>query len=163
MAERVRGEGETIQKYLSRPSGTPMTDVIHGFSVETFQSDLKELAPTIWKLLLNSSAKTDRQVRRNKELVFVSICAMISMLRSQKANNFQVVIGFFLLGSGASKREIEVIHHAGLSISYNSIIDHIQLLAAENLERLQTVVKEYTCSIVWDNIKMTRYFIRYLA
>ncbi|THV04221.1 hypothetical protein K435DRAFT_649528, partial [Dendrothele bispora CBS 962.96] len=38
--------------------------------------------------------------------------------------------------------------------TYNSIIDHIQLLAAENLERLQTVVKEYTCSIVWDNINI---------
>ncbi|KAJ7877391.1 hypothetical protein B0H14DRAFT_2281708, partial [Mycena olivaceomarginata] len=52
------------------------------------------------------------------------ICALISVLRSQKANNFQLAIGLFLLGSGASKREMEVFAHAGLSISYQSIIDH---------------------------------------
>ncbi len=37
--------------------------------------------------------------------VLTCILAMISMLRSQKANNFQVTIGLFLLASGASKRE----------------------------------------------------------
>ncbi|THU79765.1 hypothetical protein K435DRAFT_875094 [Dendrothele bispora CBS 962.96] len=132
MAERVQKEGAAIQRYLSRPSGTPMTDVVNQFSLEKFRSDLQELAPTIWKLLLSAAvpanAAQDGGVRRNKELVFVSICAMISMLRSQKANNFQVVIGFFLLGSGASKREIEVLHQAGLSISYTAVMEHIRLL-----------------------------------
>ncbi|THU77414.1 hypothetical protein K435DRAFT_702421, partial [Dendrothele bispora CBS 962.96] len=158
MAERVQKEGAAIQRYLSRPSGTPMTDVVNQFSLEKFRSDLQELAPTIWKLLLSvavpANVVQDGGVRRNKELVFVSICAMISMLRSQKANNFQVVIGFFLLGSGASKREIEVLHQAGLSISYTAVMEHIRLLAAENLDYVRKIVKEYMFSIVWDNINL---------
>jgi hypothetical protein len=86
--------------------------------------------------------------------VFTTICALISVLRSQKANNFQLVIGLFLLGSGASKREMEVLAHAGLSISYQSIIDHVKQLSKEGLKKIQDLVKSCMCQIVWDNLNI---------
>ncbi|KAJ7808372.1 hypothetical protein B0H14DRAFT_2198896, partial [Mycena olivaceomarginata] len=54
----------------------------------------------------------------------------VSVLRPQKANNLQIVIGLFL-DSSASKREIEVLAHAGLSVSYTTIIVHVRLLSKE--------------------------------
>lgn len=79
---------------------------------------------------------------------------MLSMSRSQKANNYQVVIGMFLLASGSAKREIEVLAHAGLSVSYQTIQDHIHTLSDEALERLKKLVKEKMIFIVWDNLNI---------
>ncbi len=79
---------------------------------------------------------------------------MIAVLRSQRSNNFQTVIGLFLLGSGAAKRQIEVLSHAGLSTSYNSIMDHIKILSKEGIIRFRDVVKSCMCSIVWDNLNI---------
>jgi hypothetical protein len=75
-------------------------------------------------------------------------------MRSQKANNFQLVIGLFLLGSGASKREIEVLAHAGLSVSYSTIIDHVKGLSKEGMDRIRELVKGSMCQIVWDNLNI---------
>ncbi|KAJ7022234.1 hypothetical protein C8F04DRAFT_971719, partial [Mycena alexandri] len=86
--------------------------------------------------------------------VFTTICALISVMRSQKANNFQLVIGLFLLGSGASKREIEVLAHAGLSISYSTITEHVKSLSQEGVEEIQELVKSTMCQIVWDNLNI---------
>lgn len=79
---------------------------------------------------------------------------MISVLRSQKANNYQVVIGLFLLGSGASKREMEVLAHAGLSISYTAITQHVKKLSEEGMAQIRALIKKSMCSIVWDNLNI---------
>lgn len=86
--------------------------------------------------------------------VFTTICAPIAVLRSQRANNFQLVIGLFLLGSGASKREISVLAHAGLSISYQRIIDHVKKLSEEGLATIREVAKSGMVQIVWDNLNV---------
>ncbi|KAK1223966.1 hypothetical protein PQX77_013154 [Marasmius sp. AFHP31] len=77
---------------------------------------------------------------------------MLAALWSQKANDFQVVMGLFLLASGASKREIDVLLHAGLCVSYTSILHHVKLLSQENMAEIQKVVKEYLIGIIWDNV-----------
>ena len=79
---------------------------------------------------------------------------MLSILRSQKANNFQAVIGLFLLGSGAAKREIEVFAHAGISLSYKGVMDYVKNLSIEGIRQFRQVFKECTCSIVWDNLNI---------
>ncbi|KAJ7917833.1 hypothetical protein B0H13DRAFT_1578600, partial [Mycena leptocephala] len=86
--------------------------------------------------------------------VFTTICALISVLRSQKANNFQLIIGLFLFGSGASKREMEVLAHAGLSVSYTTIITHIKELSEERLEKIRELCKSCMVQIVWDNLNI---------
>ncbi|KAL0058483.1 hypothetical protein AAF712_014833 [Marasmius tenuissimus] len=71
---------------------------------------------------------------------------------SQKANSFQVVMGLFLLASGASKREVDVLAHAGLMVSYTSILHHMKTLSQENLEQVQKVAKEFMVGLIWDNV-----------
>ncbi|KAJ7665677.1 hypothetical protein B0H17DRAFT_904260, partial [Mycena rosella] len=70
------------------------------------------------------------------------------------ANNYQVVISLFLLGSGASKREIEVLAHAGLSTSYTAIREHLRTLSGEAVERFKQLIKHQMCFIVRDNLKI---------
>ncbi|KAF7348158.1 hypothetical protein MSAN_01768700 [Mycena sanguinolenta] len=160
--ERVlEAEGKAIQALLTRHWTTNVTELLKDFSMEKLAEDLQEIAPTLWRVLARVSIpgkatrrESDGESRREKSLIFTSVCAMLSMSRSQKANNYQVVIGMFLLASGAAKREIEVLAHAGLSVSYSTIQDHIHTLSAEASQRLKQLVKEQMCSIVWDNLNI---------
>ncbi|THU99993.1 hypothetical protein K435DRAFT_818414 [Dendrothele bispora CBS 962.96] len=149
---RIQKEGEAIQKLCTRKPGTKKHELLENFSLERLQAEIENCAPTLWQILTKACEARDVNTRRSKELVFITMCAMISITRSQKANDFQIVVGLFLLGSGASKREMEVLAHAGLSVSYSSVIDHIKTLSQENHSIFQNVIKQLMCSVVWDNI-----------
>ncbi|KAJ7711661.1 hypothetical protein B0H16DRAFT_1815978 [Mycena metata] len=133
LEEVLQQEGKAIQELLTRERGTRILELLEEFSMEQLGDQLQEVAPTLWRILETTAIpdKTTRreeqgEARRQKRLVFTTACAMLSISRSQLANNYQVVIGLFLLASGASKREMEVLAHAGLSTSYNTISSHIK-------------------------------------
>lgn len=79
---------------------------------------------------------------------------MIAKLRSQKANNFQAVIAMFLIGSGSAKREMEVLAHAGLSLSYTAALQYLRQLSDEAKKRYRELAKECMIMIVWDNLNI---------
>ncbi|KAF7369548.1 hypothetical protein MVEN_00284700 [Mycena venus] len=147
-------EGQAIQDFLTRGR---MTSIMH----LEINSSLEGVAPTLWRILdtvatpgLLTRREKQGEARREKRLVFTTACAMLSVSRSQLANNYQLVIGLFLLASGASKREMEVLAHAGLSTSYDTIQDHIHILSAEAVKRFQQLIKKQMCFIVWDNLNI---------
>ncbi|KAJ7677231.1 hypothetical protein B0H17DRAFT_945187, partial [Mycena rosella] len=148
----LQAEGAAIQKLLSRDWTVDVMTLLQEFSMEELAQQLIEVAPTLWRIL--ETVSTASASTRRKSQVFTSICAMLSVSRSQKANNYQVVIGLFLLASGSSKREMEVLAHAGLSTSYNTIKDHIHKLSAEGAERFRDLIKTQMCFIVWDNLNI---------
>ncbi|KAK7050002.1 hypothetical protein VNI00_005433 [Paramarasmius palmivorus] len=159
MQKKLQKEGQAIQAIFSRRKGSSIHSVLDDFNMKSFEEKLKDAAPILWSMLSDvAQAKEEPELsreessRRSKELVFVCICAMISVVRSQKANTFQVVIGLFLLGSGASKREIDVLAHAGLSVSYPTVMDHVKALSVENMKIVQEVIKVIMCFLVWDNV-----------
>ncbi|KAJ6577766.1 hypothetical protein B0H19DRAFT_1337487 [Mycena capillaripes] len=161
MVEIFQREGRAIQAILTRDSTTSVTDLLKIFSMEQLAQEIEAKAPCLWDALTvlsepdqSTRRDDDGENRRNKGLVFTTICALISVLRSQKANNFQLVIGLFLLGSGASKREMEVLAHAGLSVSYTSIISHVKKLSKEGLENIREVCRTCMVQIVWDNLNI---------
>ncbi|KAJ7027815.1 hypothetical protein C8F04DRAFT_1008089, partial [Mycena alexandri] len=161
LAEIFQHEGRAIQAVLTRGSTTTVTELLKDFSMDQLAEEIQEAAPYLWAALAalaepdqSTRRDSDGEPRRNKGLVFTTICALISVLRSQKANNFQLVVGLFLLGSGASKREMEVLAHAGLSISYQTIIDHVKKLSEEGSIIIQEVIKSGMVQIVWDNLNI---------
>ncbi|KAK7034899.1 hypothetical protein R3P38DRAFT_3184341 [Favolaschia claudopus] len=101
--EIFQREGRAIQAILTRDSTTTVTELLKGFSMEQLAEELEAAAPTLWAALAaisipNKSTRraADGENRRDKGLVFTTIRALISVLRSQKANNFQLVVGLFL-------------------------------------------------------------------
>ncbi|KAJ7846160.1 hypothetical protein B0H13DRAFT_1455320, partial [Mycena leptocephala] len=163
LEEIFQREGRAIQAILTRDSTTTVTDLLKDFSMEQLAAEIEAAAPHLWAALAVLAAPdqatrrdADGESRRHKGLVFTTICALISIsvLRSQKANNFQLVIGLFLLGSGASKREMEVLTHAGLSVSYTNIVTHVKQLSKEGLAKIREVVKSCMVQIVWDNLNI---------
>ncbi|KAJ7848344.1 hypothetical protein B0H14DRAFT_2583039 [Mycena olivaceomarginata] len=99
MTEIFQREGRAIQ-------------ALEGFPMNQLEDEIKEAAPSYGLDLAFWPLQT--RLQEAIRTVFTTICAPISVLRSQKANNFQLAIGLFLLGSSASKREMEVLAHAGL-------------------------------------------------
>ncbi|KAF7347433.1 hypothetical protein MVEN_01499200 [Mycena venus] len=136
-------EGQAIQDFLTRGRTTSIMQLLQDFSMEQLGDQLEGVAPTLWRILdtvatpgLLTRREKQGEARREKRLVFTTACAMLSVSRSQLANNYQLVIGLFLLASGASKREMEVLAHAGLSTSYDTIQDHIHILSAEAVKAI---------------------------
>ncbi|KAF8211168.1 hypothetical protein K438DRAFT_1958305 [Mycena galopus ATCC 62051] len=158
VSELFQREGRAIQIILTRDSMTTVTDLLKDFSMDQLMEEIKVAAPMLWSALGiistpdHSTRRANSENRRDKGLVSHILAPLV--LRSQRANNFQLVIGLFLLGSGASKREIEVLAHAGLSISYQNIIDHVKKLSNEGLATIQEVVKLCMVQIVWDNLNI---------
>ncbi|KAL0569038.1 hypothetical protein V5O48_012934 [Marasmius crinis-equi] len=179
LADQVRKEAAAIQKLLTRPSGTKMSALIDSFNLEKLEEEIEAVAPTLWSILQSYvlDGKKEREKpeegtgkgkgkerqeeerineksekEKDRDAILATICAMLSITRSQKANDFQVVMGLFLLASGASKREVDVLSHAGLSVSYSSVLRHVKALSRENLAEVQRVVKEFLVAIIWDNV-----------
>ncbi|KAJ7479459.1 hypothetical protein B0H11DRAFT_2423691 [Mycena galericulata] len=157
----LQAEGKAIQDLLTRGRFTSILELLEHFSMEELGDQLQAVAPTLWRILETTSApnmstrrENQGEARREKRLVFTTACAMLSISRSQLANNYQVVIGLFLLGSGASKREMEVLAHAGLSMSYSTIREHIHTLSKEAVAKFQKLIKEQMFFIVWDNLNI---------
>ncbi|THV04154.1 hypothetical protein K435DRAFT_851149 [Dendrothele bispora CBS 962.96] len=152
--QELSKEGCTIQKFLTRSSQTSISQLLKEFSMDNLAPKLQELAPTLWNTLMEASGRPKADAQRDAELVLTTICAMISILRSQKANSFQAVIGMFLLTSGASKREMEVLHHAGLSLSYSAVIAHLDQLLKEAKETYRKLLgqcrRSFTKSHRWQ-------------
>ncbi|KAJ7149729.1 hypothetical protein C8R46DRAFT_1309677 [Mycena filopes] len=168
LAEIFQQEGRAIQAILTRDSTTTVMELLKDFSMDVLADEIREAAPHLWAALAvlatpdqATRRDSDGEPRRNKGLVSLfarfrlsSLMSWISVVRSQKANNFQLVIGLFLLGSGASKREMEVLAHAGLSVSYKSITEHVKQLSREGLVKIHEVVKSGMVQIVWDNLNI---------
>ncbi|KII91476.1 hypothetical protein PLICRDRAFT_156573 [Plicaturopsis crispa FD-325 SS-3] len=152
----VQEEGKAIQEYLTRSTSTSIMTLLKTFSMDKLAIELQAIAPTLWEVLVQTVSTPGSEKRRKKSLVSVltSICSMLSILRSQKANDYQVMIAMFLLGSGASKREIEVLAHAGLCLSYSTTITCLKKLSKEGTRTYKKVAKESACSIVWDNLNI---------
>ncbi|KAF8181438.1 hypothetical protein K438DRAFT_1976162 [Mycena galopus ATCC 62051] len=141
----LKAEGKAIQEHLTRHWTTNVTELLKEFSMEKLGDDLQKIAPTLWKILERVAIpgrETRREgkgeSRREKSLIFTSVCAMLSMSRSQKANNYQIVIGMFLLASGSAKREMEVLAHAGF----------------RGFDALEAACERADVSIVWDNLNI---------
>jgi hypothetical protein len=77
---------------------------------------------------------------------------MLAGAHSQRSNSYQISMGFFLLASGSSRAEFEVLQHAGLVTAYPTALRHMKKLSAETLEEIQQIVRRYPFLLLWDNI-----------
>jgi hypothetical protein len=77
---------------------------------------------------------------------------MIAASHSQRSNEYQIGMGFFLLASGASQVEFEVLQHAGLVTSYPTTLRQLKKLSDERMDEIQCVVRSRPFLLLWDNL-----------
>ncbi|KAL1750636.1 hypothetical protein FB107DRAFT_294459 [Schizophyllum commune] len=147
----LKSEGQRIKEIMSRgrDQELPLSEMLRTFSMDTLGDELKRDAPTIWALLCTASGVQEDATtpQRDPKIVFTTMCAMMAVLQSQRANDYQTTLGLFLLASGSAKREIEVLAHAGLCTSYPTILDHLKQLSAEATTQYNELIKSTSCML----------------
>ncbi|KAG1891476.1 hypothetical protein F4604DRAFT_1566986, partial [Suillus subluteus] len=80
------------------------------------------------------------------------ICACIFAQNSnERCNTLQCIFGIFLHSSGVPQRVIDVLAHAGLSISTQSIMTAVKSLSKEASVQIKRAVRTLTTALAYDN------------
>ncbi|KAL1686720.1 hypothetical protein GGG16DRAFT_63723 [Schizophyllum commune] len=147
----IQKEGRRIKEIMSHGRDLPLIQLVEEFSLDKLADEIQEKAPVIWSILCDASGG---DTGGEDGEVLTTMCAMMGVLRSQRANDFQTTFGLFLLASGSAKREIEVLSHAGLCTSYSTILEHVKGLSDEGAARFRELIKKQACMIAWDNLNI---------
>ncbi|KIJ42067.1 hypothetical protein M422DRAFT_171500 [Sphaerobolus stellatus SS14] len=164
----IQSEIAALAELLRRQEKTAVSDILDAFSETGLESGLasaasiEETAPTLVEMLRESvlsKAKLaiieeGKDLRRDHNIVIYTICCMLAFTRKEKASNLQLVIGLYLLASGARKNLVDVLAHAGLTLSYRSIIRQVKNLSEEATANIVRIFREQMCGIVWDNLNI---------
>ncbi|KAF8580986.1 hypothetical protein K439DRAFT_1619402 [Ramaria rubella] len=129
-------EGNTLTTLLAWHELGSVMRVLEMFSMDDLKTQLQEHAPVLLGLLRNvvlTQMKRDRMMggidpRRDHEMVLTMSCMSGCLL----------IMGTGA-GNSAKKGLIEMLAHAGLSLSYNSIVNKMKILSAKGLKLLQRV------------------------
>lgn len=79
---------------------------------------------------------------------------MLVQTRNKGASEFQLVTCIYLLACGASCSLFDILNHAGFSLSYSLAMGRIKELGEEQVKKMQMLVREQCCMVVWDNINI---------
>ncbi|KAJ7877272.1 hypothetical protein B0H14DRAFT_3436221 [Mycena olivaceomarginata] len=87
LAHLVQCEGQAIQNYLTHESKAQVTHLLSSFDMQGLGVKLQEMAPTLWEVLTAASSTHSPstevpETRRDRSLVFTTVCAMMSILRT---------------------------------------------------------------------------------
>ncbi|KAG1796109.1 hypothetical protein EV424DRAFT_1475282 [Suillus variegatus] len=106
----------------------------------------------------NDEGKAQKQQRRagerNAALMIIKtvICACIFAQNSnERCNTLQCIFGIFLHSSGMLQRVIDVLAHAGFSISTQSITTAVKSLSKEAGVQIKRAVQTLTTALAYDN------------
>lgn len=73
---------------------------------------------------------------------------------SERNNEFQTLMGLYLLACGTPRRQFDVLAHAGLTVSYSTALTHLKQLSEEGMKQVVSIVHAEACAIVWDNLNI---------
>lgn len=89
---------------------------------------------------------------RNKNLVSIIACCVLSYSRSERTNLFQMMNGHFLFANHVPKRTIEFLYQMGLVVSNETIRRALQINARAILSMLDERIKNQQFFISYDNM-----------
>ncbi|KAF8513225.1 hypothetical protein JB92DRAFT_2721832 [Gautieria morchelliformis] len=148
LTSKIKREAELVATMLSRQELASLTSIPETFSMYILLDELETKAPMMMALfcevVLTGRKKALQEVNccLSHGQVLATICCMMAFTRNEKSSNFQVVLGLFLLGSGAKKGLIEVLAHVGLTVSYSTIVNQVKQLSKEGMEHFVRTVHE---------------------
>lgn len=87
--------------------------------------------------------------------ILVPILCMLAQSRNERANEMQLTMGIYLRACGASRTQIDVLNHMGISVSYTTAIRRLKDLSEERLALTRACVRSRACMIEWDNVNFS--------
>ncbi|KAI1790167.1 hypothetical protein LXA43DRAFT_523935 [Ganoderma leucocontextum] len=136
-------------------------------ALKRLASLFQTLLPCLWLLLISLLTATNVYERKHKTTklgkderaarIAVVVISMLLYGRNRATNAFQMVMGVFLSGTGASRRVIDTFNHMGLSVSYHTVQNALKTLSASASSRARRFIQaaQRLFGIVYDNINFT--------
>lgn len=84
--------------------------------------------------------------------VLATVLCMLAQTTNEKSSEYQTTMGFYLLACGASRSQFDVLNHAGICLSYRSVLCKIKTLGQEQLAKIRKSAKTRMFMIIWDNL-----------
>ncbi|KAF8475090.1 hypothetical protein BDZ91DRAFT_789320 [Kalaharituber pfeilii] len=164
----------TQSKLMKKPMKSYTPELINNFSIDSLVEEMKRIAPITLDILRRAGAgtrlaedsglETNEDIvgssngvpkigrwKRNKNLIITTAICLIGYSRSKNCNFLQGMMGYFLLAGNVGKRQIEVCHKLGLSVSYETVITLMKYMSAASMAtyqaRAQTEASEFYCGI----------------
>ena len=80
--------------------------------------------------------------------------SMLMNRRSQKANDFQRIMGLYLHATGCSKRTVEMLPRARICAAYDSTREAVADLTQNALDQVRLFARESDWFVVFDNVNI---------
>lgn len=77
---------------------------------------------------------------------------MLAQTTNEKSSEYQTTMGFYLLACGASRSQFDILNHAGICLSYRSVLRKIKTLGQERLAEVRKIAKNCMFMLIWDNL-----------
>ncbi|KAJ7810641.1 hypothetical protein B0H14DRAFT_2607157 [Mycena olivaceomarginata] len=91
----------------------------------------KFIAPTLCHFLAllakADPSETHAEGRKDKNLVLAMVLCILSQTTNEKASKYQTIMGIYLLACGASCSQFDILNHAGICLSYRSVLRKIKI------------------------------------
>ncbi|KAJ7064171.1 hypothetical protein C8F01DRAFT_984216 [Mycena amicta] len=157
-AEMLEKEVKKLAETLRLQYGERVTSILHDASIDGLLADAEAIAPTLFLGLRSAGAMpedlADNNSRKEHRAILATIISMLCYSQNEKASSFRLSVSIFLLASSASRALFDVLHHAGICLSYTHTIAQTKTLTSERLQHMLHVVRTRVVMIVWDNLNI---------
>ncbi|KAF9929824.1 hypothetical protein BGZ65_005623 [Modicella reniformis] len=140
---------------LRLPANTISEASVKNFSLAMITKKMQESAPMLLQLLRGLATANEKKVELAESIV-PTVGSILLYLRSRNSNCLQAMIGLFLHGTSTQRKVIDVLSHAGLSVSSSSIFRMLEELTNDAQRRVRKAVKEKAWFLVYDNINLAK-------
>nr|GAT48060.1 predicted protein [Mycena chlorophos] len=151
-------EVKVLAENLRPNYGERVMDTLQAFAVDDLLADAERLAPTLWHALKAAGAMPDDlesvDSRKEYRVVLATILSMLCYSQNEKASSMRLTMSIFLLASSASRALFDVLHHAGICMSYTSTLEKTGQMGKERLQTILRIVETSVILIIWDNINI---------
>ena len=150
VADRMRSEFDALSKNqaLHLSSVSVRQNDLDKFALKTFSDHLVKHSPHSFQVL-------NQLTGNGKSLLALQmITSIILFRRNLRCNLLQQTLGIYLYQEGCPRKVVEVMSHAGLSVSYTSILVSLRTLSNDSLSRARYAAFRLQWMILYDNINI---------
>ncbi|KAG6834995.1 hypothetical protein H0H93_005717 [Arthromyces matolae] len=151
--QQIETEMAVLSKHFCSAQNTPVTTILHEFSLKKVIHDTATFAPTLLQVL-RQAGNTTRQYasKKDPELIVATTICMLAKARHNHATEFQTTTCMYFLACGTSRSLFDVLNHAGITLSYTQAVSRLKQLGQERLMHMRTMVRNTACMLIWDNL-----------
>ncbi|KAG0290371.1 hypothetical protein BGZ98_003491 [Dissophora globulifera] len=136
-------------KELRHPANDIDLDKIENFKLKFIEQHLQRSAPIVLRVITGLATVNPTKAASS---TVATICSMLLLLRSQKSNHFQMMMGLYLYSCGCPSAVVDMLSKASISVSLPSLQNALKGMTETSLKKIRKDVRSKPWFLVYDNI-----------